>query len=66
MHIFRMFIGVKKLETPDISSNFTFQLQTNFVTYQSDELRIGGLALGVRHCVAEVALEGITLFLQLF
>ena len=36
-----------------------FELELQFVSNQGDELRIGGLALGVAHGVAEESLQGI-------
>ena len=35
------------------------ELQLQPVRDQSDELRIGGLSLGIAHCVAEEALQGV-------
>ena len=37
----------------------TLELKLELVRNQGDKLRIGGLALGVGHCVAEEPLEGI-------
>ena len=37
----------------------TLELKLEFVRNQGDELRIGGLSLGIGHCVAKEFLQGV-------
>lgn len=37
----------------------SLELKLQFVSNQGDELRIGGLALGIGHCVAKEFLQGV-------
>ena len=50
----------KTLATPlELSRLGALELKLQFISNQGDELRIGGLSLGVGHCVAEEALQGV-------